>query len=150
MLDISRCEGTDSAFVALTMKLDEELGERYGALMDFFGAYNRSSDITTALVARYGGEPVGCGCFKPFSKGTVEIKRMFVRQDMRGKGIAQTILRALEDWARELGNRAVMIETGILQPEAIRLYEAAGYKRTVNYEPYIGVEESVCFRKSLD
>lgn len=150
MLDISRCEGTDSAFVALTMKLDEELGERYGALMDFFGAYNRSSDVTTALVARYGGEPVGCGCFKPFAEGTVKIKRMFVRQDMRGRGIARAILGALENWARELGNSTVVIETGVLQPEAIRLYEAAGYERTANYEPYIGVKESVCYRKALD
>ena len=149
MFEITRCAGTDPAFVALVTKLDAELGERYGAQMDFFGVFNKSSDIETALVVRVDGEPAGCGCFKPFAEGTVEIKRMFVLQSMRKMGIAQAILRALEDWAREKGNTAAVVETGVLQPEAIRLYERAGYARTENYEPYIGVKESVCFRKAL-
>ena len=149
MLEITRCAGTDPAFVALTAKLDEELCERYGAQMDFYGAFNKSRDIQTALVVRVDGEPAGCGCFKPFSEGTVEIKRMFVLRSMRKKGIAQAILRALEDWAREEGNNAAVVETGVLQPEAIRLYEAAGYERIPNYPPYEGVAESVCFQKTL-
>ena len=150
MLEITRCEGRDPAFVALTTKLDAELGERYGAQMDFYGVFNKSSDVKTAIVVRVDGEPAGCGCFKPFAQGTVEIKRMFVLQSMRKMGIAQAILRALEDWAREQGNTAAVVETGVLQPEAIRLYELAGYVRTENYEPYIGVKESVCFQKALE
>ena len=67
----------------------------------------------------------------------------------RGKGVARAIMAELETWARELGFTTAILETGILQPEAIRLYVAAGYERIPNYPPYEYVEESVSFRKVL-
>ena len=149
MLTLTRCSGSDPAFVRLTEALDRDLGARYGERMDFFGRYNHSADVACALVARLDGEPAGCGCFKPLAEGVVEIKRVFVSAEKRKKGIARAVLDELESWARELGTREVVLETGTLQPEALRLYEAAGYGRIPNYEPYIGVEESVCFRKAL-
>lgn len=149
MLSIDRCEGSHPDFCALIAALDEELGARYGAQMEFFGQYNHSARIKTALVARVNGEPVGCGCFKPVSQGAVELKRVFVTPDVRGRGVARALLRELEAWARELGFRAAVLETGILQPEAIRLYEAAGYERIPNYAPYEDVAESRCYQKAL-
>lgn len=149
MLTLSRCRGDDPAFVALTQALDADLGARYGERMDFFGAYNGSADVETALVARLDGEPAGCGCFKSFADGVVEIKRVFVKKELRGKGVARAVLSELERWAQERGNDRAVLETGLAQPEAIRLYEAAGYRRIPNYEPYIGVEESVCYQKTL-
>lgn len=149
MLTLTRCGGSDPAFVRLTDALDRDLGARYGERMDFFGQYNHSADVACALVARLDGEPAGCGCFKPLTDGRVEIKRVFVLSALRKKGVARAVLRELENWARELGYREAVLETGVLQPEALLLYEAAGYGRIPNYEPYIGVDESVCFRKAL-
>lgn len=146
---ITRCTGDDADFRALITALDEELGERYGAQMEFFGQYNHSSDVETALVAWIDGERAGCGCFKPFSTDTVEMKRIFVPAQFRGRRVARAIMSELEAWARELGYRFAVLETGVLQPEAIRLYEAAGYERIPNYPPYVGVEESICYRKTL-
>jgi GNAT superfamily N-acetyltransferase len=149
MLSLVRCTAQDETFRRLIDELDEELNERYGAQMDFFGPHNKSADIQNAVVANRAGEPAGCGCFKPFSENTVEMKRMFVKKHFRGQRIARAVLEELEAWAGETGYAFAVLETGILQPEAIRLYEAAGYVRIPNYEPYIGVEESVCFRKKL-
>ena len=149
MLTLIRCTGADPNFVSLTQALDRELGERYGEQMDFYGAFNHSSDVEHALYAALDGVPVGCGCFKPFSEGTVEMKRVFVQSDQRGKGVARELMRALEAWARELGYRTAVLETGVLQPDAIRLYEAAGYERIPNYPPYENVKESVSFQKVL-
>jgi len=149
MLTITRCTGKDEAFRALITELDAELDERYGAQMEFFGQYNHSSDVATALVAMLDGDRAGCGCFKPYSDNTVEIKRIFVPRRFRGKGVARAVMAELERWARELGYEFAILETGILQPEAIRLYEAAGYERIPNYPPYEDVSESVSFRKAL-
>jgi len=149
MLSITRCTGKDEPFRALIDALDEELNERYGAQMDFFGQYNHSSDVTTALVAWIDGERAGCGCFKPYCENTVEMKRIFVPKRFRGRGVARAVMAELEAWARELGYAVAILETGILQPEAIRLYEVAGYERIPHYEPYVGVKESVCFQKTL-
>ncbi len=149
MLSLVRCTAQDETFRRLIDELDEELNERYGAQMDFFGQHNKSADIQNAVVAYSAGEPAGCGCFKPFSENTVEMKRMFVKKTFRGQRIARAVIAELEAWAKEAGYSFAVLETGILQPEAIRLYEAAGYVRIPNYEPYIGVAESVCFRKKL-
>lgn len=149
MLSYTRCDGDDPDFRALIVALDEELLIRYGAQMEFFGPHNKSAGVANALVVRLDGEPAGCGCFKPFLDGSVEMKRIFVPARFRGRGVVRAMMAELERWAAELGYRSAVLETGILQPEAIRLYEAAGYQRIPNYEPYVGVKESICFQKFL-
>ncbi len=74
---------------------------------------------------------------------------MFVLQQHRGKGIAGQILALLEQWAKEEGFKSCILETGIEQPEAIRVYEREGYKRIPNYGQYIGVEASLCMEKKI-
>ncbi len=149
MLSITRCTGKDETFRVLIAALDEELDERYGAQMEFFGPHNKSDDVEHAVVVSFDGAPAACGCFKPFSADSVEMKRIFVHKAFRGQRLARAVMTELEAWAKEVGYAFAVLETGILQPEAIRLYEAAGYERIPNYPPYVGVKESVCFRKSL-
>ena len=79
----------------------------------------------------------------------MEIKRMYVRPDRRGTGIASTVLSELEKWAREEGYEQSVLETGVKQPEAIALYSRAGYKHIPNFPPYVEVKESVCMKKKL-
>jgi GNAT superfamily N-acetyltransferase len=77
----------------------------------------------------------------------MEVKRMYVLPNNRGKGIATTLLWELEKWALELGYMKCVLETGKRQPEAISLYEKSGYQRIPNYGQYKGVENSICFEK---
>lgn len=79
----------------------------------------------------------------------MEVKRMFTMPEARGKGLASQILNELENWARELGYKTCVLETGIRQPEAIALYQKKGYEKTNNYGQYAGVANSVCFKKEL-
>jgi GNAT superfamily N-acetyltransferase len=53
----------------------------------------------------------------------------------------------LELWAAELGYTAYVLETGRKQPEAIRIYQKAGYTVIPNYGQYKNVENSVCMTK---
>jgi putative acetyltransferase len=76
-----------------------------------------------------------------------EIKRMFVRETFRGRGYSRLILRRLEELAQSHGFRRLVLETGAAQPEAIGLYESAGYVRIPNYGHYAGNPHSVCFAK---
>ena len=50
MLTLTRTNGSDPAFCAMIAELDEELKERYGAQMEFFGPHNHSADVQQALV----------------------------------------------------------------------------------------------------
>jgi ribosomal protein S18 acetylase RimI-like enzyme len=74
---------------------------------------------------------------------------MFVRVEHRRRGHGRRMLDALEGWARERGYRRVVLETGLAQPEAIALYEDAGYRRTDGFGHYKDSQLSRSFAKDL-
>jgi len=80
----------------------------------------------------------------------MEVKRMFVLPEFRGKGIATKILVELENWAKELLYNKCVLETGKRQPDAIALYEKNGYLKIPNYGQYANMENSVCFEKVIN
>ena len=136
-------------FRKMVNALDEDLYRRNGDTQKLYEQYNQIDKIKHAIVISVDGKPVGCGCFKRFDDNTVEIKRMFVLPEMRGKQLAAKLLQELEKWAIEEGFSKSVLETGRRQVEAIRLYTVAGYSLTKNYGQYIGMEDSICYRKDL-
>jgi putative acetyltransferase len=103
----------------------------------------------TVFVARSGGSALGMAALVERGDGTAEVKRMFVRPEARGLGIARRILDLLDETARAHSVHTVQLETGPLQPEAIGLYEKHGYHRIPGFGPYAGDDYSVCMEKSL-
>jgi GNAT superfamily N-acetyltransferase len=79
----------------------------------------------------------------------VEIKRMFVVDAMRGRGFARAVLAELERAAAGAGARRMVLETGLLQPEAIALYRSSGYHPMPNFGVYRCAPNSRCFAKPL-
>ncbi|SEO93718.1 GNAT family N-acetyltransferase [Paenibacillus sp. OV219] len=142
---------TDHAdFGYLIELLDRDLWNRYPDTQQFFHGFNQVKLGAKAIVAYVDNKPVGCGCYREAEEaGIVEMKRMFVLEEVRGRGIARAIMNELEQWAKQEGNRRAILETGTGQPEAIALYTKLGYVQIENYEPYIGSEDSVCMGKDL-
>jgi len=85
------------------------------------------------IVVYTGAEPVACGGLNPLDRGAAEIKRLYVRPDMRGRGLARRILGELERVAVAQGYTAVRLDTGARQPDAVRLFEGAGYREIPDY-----------------
>jgi len=133
----------------LVKELDSDLKIRDGEEHVFYAQFNKTDKINYVVVAYEEDIPVGCGALKEYSTDIMEVKRMFVRIDKRGKGIASRMLHELEIWSKELGYKKCVLETGKKQPEAIRLYEKNQYAIIPNYGQYKGVENSVCFEKEL-
>jgi len=90
------------------------------------------------LIGRRGQDAVAGGGVRRLGPGLGEIKRMYVRPEIRGRGVAALLLGALEEWAGRLGYSTVRLDTGPLQPHALALYEQAGYRRigAYNDNPY--------------
>jgi GNAT superfamily N-acetyltransferase len=81
-----------------------------------------------------GGEGLCCGGLKALpDAGACEIKRLYVRPQARGRGLAGQLLAALEDRARELGYEIARLDTGPRQPHSQRLFLAAGYRPIGNF-----------------
>lgn len=150
LIELIRTNSQNPSFQELVGYLDKDLAIRDGAEHDYYAQFNKTTDIQHVIVAYENGKRIGCGAFKPFSENeAVEIKRMYVLPEQRGQKVAAHILNCLEKWAKELGYKACVLETGKKQPEAIRLYEREGYTFIPNYGQYIGMDNSVCMRKEL-
>ncbi len=85
------------------------------------------------LVGYVDGRAVCCGGIKTLAPGVCEFKRMYVVPDMRGRGVARTLLGVLEQRARERGFHTARLDTGDRQPAAQHLYESAGYSGIANF-----------------
>jgi putative acetyltransferase len=144
-----RTTSDNTDFKKLTGELDIELCKIYNTNPEDYEEYNRITGLPTVVLAYENDVVTGCGCFKRFDDHTVEIKRMYIREDQRGKGIASSLLAELEAWAKELGYKEAVLETGKGQPNAISLYKKYGYQVTENYNQYDDLEISVCLKKSL-
>ncbi len=149
MITLKRTNSEDKDFHELVKLLDKDLLDRYGALQDYYSRFNSIKNLLTVVIAYDDNKPVGCGCFKKFDNGSVEVKRMYVNPVQRGKGIGAAILAELEKWAAELKVAAIVLETGNNQPEAVHLYEKMGYIIIPNYGQYSGMETSICMKKEL-
>lgn len=150
MISLNRVSPEHQDFRQLIELLDKDLWDRYPQTQQFFATFNKIKLGANAIVAYYEDVPVGCGCYRATDEiTTVEIKRMFVKPEARGKGIAKAVLTALEHWAQEEGKSRAILETGTNQPEAISLYTKLGYELIDRYEPYVDSEESVCMAKIL-
>jgi GNAT superfamily N-acetyltransferase len=135
---------------ALIEELTAELERRYDD--DGSGGFDPADVLGPRgvfLVGRLNGRAVACGACRPLDGDVGEVKRMYVAPEARGRGLGRLILNGLEEFARRTGYQAIWLETGVLQPEAVGLYESAGYQRIPNYGQYKDDPRSVCFEKRL-
>lgn len=148
-LIIKRTKSDDTDFLHLVRKLDSELLNELNEDQATYDQYNKVPDLDTVIVIYENDRPVAIGCFKKYNDDTVEIKRMFVEKEQRGKGFSKLVLEELERWAEESGFRYAILETSIHFKTARGLYTNAGYTTIENYDQYKGLDESICMKKEL-
>jgi putative acetyltransferase len=149
MNTLNRTTSDNADFKNLTQLFDEYLVDIDGDEKDFFAQYNQIY-LDHVLVYYENGIALGCGAFKEYESNVAEIKRMFVLPEQRGKGIAAKILYEIEMWAKDLGYRSAILETSQKLESAIVLYKKSGYQIIENYGQYIGVESSICMKKTIN
>ena len=149
MLTLKRTNSENIDFINLVQELDKVLHEINGDEQAFFTQFNKIDMIKHVVIAYENDIPIGCGAIKEYSFDTMEVKRMFVDKKSQGKGIASKILKELELWAKELGYKKCILETGMKQTRAIALYKRNNFEIIENYGQYKDIKDSVCFEKNL-
>lgn len=91
--------------------------------------------------------PLGCGALRYYSDGIGEIKRMYVRK--KSSGIGSKLLKFLENKAREFNYNKLILETRVINKNAVKFYNKNGYSITQNYGRYIGRVDALCFEKTI-
>jgi len=146
---LTPCDWSDPDAVALRAAQRVDIEARYGTPDSEPGPAPTAADITAFFLLRDGDEAVACGGLRAIDATSGEVKRMFVPTEHRGRGFSRIVLNGLEKHARSLGWSRLLLETGDRQPEAVGLYESAGYRRIPSFGHYAGSDLSLCFAKDL-
>jgi GNAT superfamily N-acetyltransferase len=152
-ITIARAELTNEAGRALIAALNRELTGAYpeaGATHFGLAAEEVAPGRGAFLLVYDNGNAVGCGAVRLIDPGTAELKRMYVAPNRRGKGFGRRLVAALEQEARRLGARRMVLETGIRQQTALALYHRTGFERIPLYGEYcLSPNTSICLGKVL-
>jgi GNAT superfamily N-acetyltransferase len=134
----------------LVRALGVELHERYGGGPASFAEPDDFVPPYGAFfVVSQDGRDVACGGIRRLEGSIGEVKRMYVVPEARGQGISRLLLKAIVERAAELGYAELWLETGTAQPEAMALYESAGFVRIPPYGQYKEYDNSRCYRLVL-
>lgn len=153
-----RAESPDQPdVVALFRELDDYLASLYEPEHNhILGVPALLAQHVYFLVARRGGEALGCGAVRVMPPEAAtdgqpygEIKRMFVRPQQRGQKVARALLEKLEARLLSRGIRLATLETGDRQPEALRFYERCGYVKRAAFGGYEENGTSVFYARRL-
>jgi len=157
MLRIERVGFGDADALLLIEEVQQEYVARYGGRDDTpLDPLMFEPPAGSFFVGYLDDEPVASGAWRRRGDveafGTIdaaEIKRMYVAARVRGLGLARAMLAHLERSAGEAGARAMVLETGTAQPEAIALYASSGYTPIPSFGHYQWSPENRCFAKPL-
>lgn len=146
-----RCDGTNADFIENCRLLDEDLDRRVGKVIqrDKYHQYNQLDKIHEALMVYHEGRPAGGGAIRAYDETTMELKRVFVRPEYQGKGVGSALVSGLIEWAKELGYKRMILETGALLAESCHVYTKLGFSQIPNYGAYVNMPESLCMGKDL-
>lgn len=144
-------DGCNTDFIELCRGLDNFLNELVGGEENrtAYIPYNKLDDIHDVILAYDGDIPVGSASFKKYDDESAEVKRVFIKQEYRGRGISNKLMELLEDAAREKGFRYLILESGEPLVAAMALYRKIGYEAIPNYGQYVDMADSVCMRKKI-
>jgi GNAT superfamily N-acetyltransferase len=145
LLTITPVDPEDTRLKQLIAELDRELWDRYND--EAIGPMPISPDVQFVLACR-GTTPVGCAATQPKGED-FELKRMYVAPAARGIGVAPLLVDATVKIATTRGGKRLILETGVRQPDAVRLYEKCEFTRIPNFPPYDQDPLSLCYAKDL-
>lgn len=153
-MEILITDANNLDFINLTKELDQSLHtigfDQSEQDKNKYASFNELSTITKAFVLYDNKSPIGCAAFKENDQATAEVKRVFVNENYRGKGLAKLLLIELEKQAKQNDFSRLILETSQNNTVAIKFYSSIGYSKIDNFPPYIHMSDSFCMGKDLN
>ena len=119
-------------------------------MMDFLGAdsayytrYSSNENIKIVWLAYFDDFPIGCVAYRKKSYNVGEVKRMFIKNEYRGRGISKSLLNIVEQYAKQCGDNKLHLSTRITLEPAITLYRHSGFLETFRDGLYIEMEKKL-------
>lgn len=149
MISLKKCSPFRPEVSELIDELDAYQGSLYPPASNYHDTRETLNQANCHFIAAYDGQDIcGIGAVKLFADYG-EIKRVYVPEKARGKGIAPLIVRELENFLIKNGVTLIRLETGIHHLDAIKLYQKLGYHRSSLFGDYMPDPLSVFMEKNL-
>lgn len=149
-MEIKKVSPFNTQVSAFIDRLDEYQSSLYPAESNHLDSRQTLAEKNCILLGAYDeqGNLLGIGAAKMVDNFG-ELKRFFVSEQARGRGVAEKILQDLETWLRTNGIERSCLETGIHQPAALKFYERLGYEVCGPFGDYKPDPLSVFMSKNL-
>lgn len=144
-------DGSNYDFIELCHLLDSFLNNLVGGEENRaeYIPYNSLDDIHDVIIIYENSAPIACAAFKKYDKECAEVKRVFIKEKYRGKGISKKLMKQLEARAKEKGYKYLILESGEPLVSAMALYRKIGYEVIPNYGQYKNMPDSICMKKEI-
>lgn len=142
-MNIIPAKTTDVSVLHLFSKHDDYMIDFLGDDSGCYTRYSENENIENVWVVVVDDIPAGCIAYRQKAEGVGEVKRMFIKEEYRGRGIAKKLLKMVEDHAKELGCHTLFLDTRITLEPAVSIYRACGFHIVFQQGLYIQMEKEI-------
>lgn len=134
---------TDTNVLKLFSEHDDHMIDFLGDDNWCYTRYSENENIENVWVAYDDDLPIGCIAYRKKADGIGEVKRMFIRNEYRGKGISKELLKTVERYAKEQGCHTLFLDTRITLEPAVSIYRSFGFHIIFQQGLYIQMEKNI-------
>lgn len=142
-MSIIPAKTTDESVLHLFFEHDDYMIDFLGDDKKYYTRYSENENIENVWVVVVDDIPAGCIAYRKKDEGVGEVKRMFIKEEYRGRGIAKELLKTVENHAREQGCHTLFLDTRITLEPAVSLYRAFGFDIVFQQGLYIQMEKEI-------
>ena len=142
-MNIQSMSITDTTVLELFSEHDDFMIEFLGEDSHYYTRYTENENIENVWVVYEENLPAGCIAYRTKTDSVGEVKRLFIRNEYRGKGISKELLNLLEKHAREQGCTKLFLDTRITLEPAVSLYRAVGFEIIFQQGLYVQMEKQL-------
>lgn len=142
-MDIKTSHITSPEVLQLFSELDDCFMDFLGKDSHIYSRYNSNENINDVWVAYDNNVPVGCVAYRTKSPSVGEAKRLFIKNEYRGRGISKLLLATVESFSKSRGDHILHLSTRITLEPVITLYLNSGYLITFQSGLYVELEKKL-------
>ena len=134
---------SDKSVLSLFSEHDDYMIEFLGDDKWCYTRYSENENIENVWVVYSDNFPIGCIAYRKKADGVGEVKRLYIRNEYRGKGISKALLKTVECYAKKQGCNTLFLDTRITLEPAVSIYRSYGFNIVFQQGLYIQMEKKI-------
>ena len=142
-MNIVSMKSADNNAINLFSLHDDYMIDFLGDDKWFYTRYNEKENLENIWLIYYDDFPIGCIAYRKKGEGVGEVKRLYIVNEHRGKGISKKLLKTVECYAKEDGCNTLFLDTRITLEPAVSIYRSFGFDIVFQQGLYIQMEKRI-------